>query len=158
MALLQRLRAVSPGIADSAGAVGLSSPDVHLLRVRLERLPRWHVPGLLCIGDAAHAMSPAGGVGINLAIQDAVATARIVGPALRAGGIVDEGPLQAVQRRRSWPARVTQAVQRRVQGALLAVAPPATPMPASLRLLRRFPVLTHLTGRFVGLGVRPEHV
>lgn len=131
--------------------------DVHLLSVRVDRLPQWTRPGLLFIGDSAHAMSPAGGVGINLAIQDGVAAANMIGPALRAGTDVDEAA-RRVQRRRSLPARITQLFQLvvlrdlypRSQGA--AVRPPVL-----LHVFRIVPVLRRLMGRFIGLGVRPEH-
>jgi 2-polyprenyl-6-methoxyphenol hydroxylase-like FAD-dependent oxidoreductase len=112
---------------------------------------------MLFIGDAAHAMSPAGGVGINLAIQDAVAAARILAPVLHRRSPTP-AELRRVQRRRSWPTRFTQFVQRRLQGPLLAETPPGTPIPRPLRLLRDHPRLTRLTGRFVGLGARPERI
>ncbi|HWK76687.1 FAD-dependent monooxygenase [Microbacterium sp.] len=149
-----RIGRISPRMADAVTAV--ATDDVHLLRVRLERLRRWFTSGMLCIGDSAHAMSPAGGVGINLAIQDAVAAARILGPVLRGGGAPTTRDLRRVQRRRSWPTRVTQFVQRRLQGPLIAERTPDAPLPLPLRLLRDHPRLTHLTGRFVGLGARPE--
>lgn len=148
-----RIAVISPRMTDAVASV--EKGDVHLLRVRLERLRRWHVDGMLCIGDSAHAMSPAGGVGINLAIQDAVAAARILGPVLHVRA-PRQKDLHRVQRRRTWPVRVTQFVQRRLQGALLAVREPGTPLPFALRLLRDHPRLTRLTGRFVGLGARPE--
>lgn len=151
----QRIASVSPRLAEAAADVGLE--DIHLLRVRLERLRRWYVDGLLCIGDAAHAMSPAGGVGINLAIQDAVATARILGPILRER---DPRPsdLRRVQRRRAWPVRITQAVQRRLQRPVLSTSEPDAALPVPLRVLRDHPALTHLTGRFIGLGARSERL
>lgn len=136
-------------------AADLVPEDVHLLRVRLERLRRWYVDGLLCIGDSAHAMSPAGGVGINLAIQDAVATARILGPVL-ARRSPRPADLRRVQRRRTWPVLVTQAVQRRLQGPVLSSSEPGAPLPLALRMLRDHPRLTRITGRFVGIGARPE--
>ena len=136
-------------------AADLVPEDVHLLRVRLERLRRWYVDGLLCIGDSAHAMSPAGGVGINLAIQDAVATARILGPVL-ARRSPRPADLRRVQRRRTWPVLVTQAVQRRLQGPVLSSSEPGAPLPLALRMLRDHPSLTRITGRFVGIGARPE--
>lgn len=154
-AMKDRIARISPRMADAAAAV--AADDVHLLRVRLERLRRWYVDGMLCIGDAAHAMSPAGGVGINLAIQDAVAAARILGPVLRAGSPTT-ADLRHVQRRRTPPTRVTQFVQRRLQGPLIAGRAPDAPLPLPLRLLRDHPRLAHLTGRFVGLGARPERL
>lgn len=135
----------------------LEPTDVHLLRVRLERLRRWYLDGLLCIGDSAHAMSPAGGVGINLAIQDAVATARILGPVLQQRA-PREADLRRVQRRRTWPVVVTQAVQRRLQGPVLSSSDAGAPLPFPLRMLRDHPRLSRITGRFVGLGARPERL
>lgn len=153
--MIERLGRISPRVGEAAS--GLTEGDVHLLRVRLERLRRWYVEGLLCIGDAAHAMSPAGGVGINLAIQDAVATARLLGPVLRRG---DPRPvdLRRVQRRRAWPVLVTQTVQRLLQRPLLSTTAPDAPLPRPLRMLRDHPALTRVTGRFVGLGARPERI
>jgi 2-polyprenyl-6-methoxyphenol hydroxylase-like FAD-dependent oxidoreductase len=134
--------------------------DVKLLTVQVDRLDRWHAPGLLCIGDAAHAMSPIGGVGINLAVQDAAATAnRLYGP-LRAG-TADEAALADVQRRRLWPTRMMQrfqvAAQQRIVARVLDSDTPLT-MPLPLRLLRRFPVLRRIPARLIGLGLRPEHI
>ena len=140
--------------------------DIKLLTVQVNRMPRWHRDGLLCIGDAAHAMSPVGGVGINLAIQDAVAAAnRLAVPLLqRRLGSED---LAAVQRRREWPTRVTQRLQIAVQNEVLAPVLSGTPgghqaMPASLpvplRLLARWPTLNRIPARMVGMGVRPERV
>ncbi|SIO27101.1 FAD-dependent oxidoreductase [Agromyces cerinus] len=153
----ENLREVSPGLADSIDREGLTTSDVHLLQVRLERLGRWYTDGLLCIGDAAHAMSPAGGVGINLAIQDAVATARYLVPVLKVRRPT-ERDLRKVQRRRTWPVLVTQRIQRTAQGPLLSVSQPGSPMPGLLRLLRKFPRLARIGGRFVGLGARPERL
>lgn len=159
-ALHSRLRALQPGYADRIEAIR-DWDQVHELTVQVDLLRRWHRPGLLCIGDAAHAMSPVGGVGINLAVQDAVATANLLGTVLR-----DRTPtpteLDRVRRRRWWPARVTQAFQGRVMRGLHPHT--ATPdsngarPPVMLRVLARVPVLRHLTGRLIGLGVRPEHV
>src|SRR5699024_2479549 len=134
----------------------LHPSDVHLLRVRLERLRRWYTDGLLFIGDAAHAMSPAGGVGVNLAIQDAVAAARILAPVLPTG-VTGRRHLRRVQRRRSLPPRLTQRVQRTLQPALLSSRPPEAPLPWSLRMLRDHPRLARLTGHVVGIGFRPEY-
>jgi len=146
----------------AAGRVGevRGWDDVKLLTVRVDRLRRWHRPGLLCIGDAAHAMSPVGGVGINLAIQDAVAAANLLAVPLAERRLTPDD-LHRVQRRREWPTRVTQRVQilvqRRVIAAVLGGRQPLRP-PRLLRLLGAFPLLRRLAGRLVGLGVRPEHV
>jgi len=134
--------------------------DVKLLTVRVDRLARWFRPGVLCLGDAAHAMSPVGGVGINLAIQDAVAAANLLAAPLREGRVSAED-LARVQRRREWPTRVTQRVQVLVQNRIvrrvLQRRRPLRPPPA-VRLLARFPRLRRLPGRLIGLGVRAEHV
>jgi 2-polyprenyl-6-methoxyphenol hydroxylase-like FAD-dependent oxidoreductase len=134
--------------------------QVKLLTVRVDRLARWHRPGLLCIGDAAHAMSPVGGVGINLAIQDAVAAANILAAPLREDRLT-EADLQRVQRRRTLPTRVTQRmqiiVQNRVISRVLGRTEPLSP-PWPVRLLARCPWLRRLPARLVGIGVRPEHV
>src|SRR5207249_2951389 len=134
--------------------------DVKLLTVRVDRLRRWYRPGLLCIGDAAHAMSPIGGVGINLAIQDAVAAANRLAMPLRAG-IPTEDDLAAVQRRRSFPTRATQWVQVFMQNNVLSrvLASRAVPRPPwPVRLIDRYPLLQRIPARLVGIGVRPEHV
>ncbi len=134
--------------------------DIKLLTVAVDRLSRWFRPGLLCIGDAAHAMSPIGGVGINLAIQDAVATANILGERLRQG-TVSLGDLQAVQQRRTFPTRATQRMQvivqnnviRRVLGSTKPIRPPWP-----VKLLGRWKFLRRIPARVVGMGFRPEHV
>ena len=134
--------------------------DVNLLSVRVDRLHRWWRPGLLCIGDSAHAMSPIGGVGINLAIQDAVAAANILAGPWKAGGITDKD-LEAVQERRMFPAKATQAFQvfvhKRVLERVLGRDKPLSP-PWPVRLLDRWALLRRIPARFLGLGVRPEHV
>jgi len=134
--------------------------DVKLLSVAVDRLRVWHRPGLLCIGDAAHAMSPIGGVGINLAVQDAVAAANILAPRLLRGA-VSEQDLHAVQRRREFPTRATQrlqvALQKRVIGRVLASSGKISP-PLLLRLLGWMPFLRRLPARVIGLGFRPEHL
>jgi 2-polyprenyl-6-methoxyphenol hydroxylase-like FAD-dependent oxidoreductase len=141
---------------------GLASwDDVSLLNVQITDLPQWWREGLLCIGDAAHAMSPVGGVGINLAIQDAVAAANLLAEPLREGRLRG-AHLQAVQQRRRWPARVTQRAQVAVQEVLLSpllarTEGPVRP-PIAVKLLQRLPVLRRLTARMVGIGVRPERV
>jgi 2-polyprenyl-6-methoxyphenol hydroxylase-like FAD-dependent oxidoreductase len=135
--------------------------DVKLLTVGVDRLRQWYRPGLLCIGDAAHTMSPVGGVGINLAIQDAVAAANILAAPLRERSLTVDH-LRRVQRRRELPTRVTQAmqvaVQRRIITRVLAGGDKPLPLPLALRLLVRFPALRRLPARLVGMGVRPEHV
>jgi 2-polyprenyl-6-methoxyphenol hydroxylase-like FAD-dependent oxidoreductase len=134
--------------------------DVKLLSVAVDRLRTWHRPGLLCIGDAAHAMSPIGGVGINLAIQDAVAAANILAPRFLQAGVSDDD-LRAVQRRRAFPTRATQRlqlfVQNRVIGKVLKRTGRLSP-PLPLRLLDRCAFLRRLPARVIGLGFRPEHV
>jgi 2-polyprenyl-6-methoxyphenol hydroxylase-like FAD-dependent oxidoreductase len=132
---------------------------IKLLTVRINRLPRWHLPGLLCIGDAAHAMSPAGGVGINLAIQDAVATANLLAEHLRAGA-VPEAALASVQQRREFPTRVTQFLQVNAHKAFAKIFENPGPIkaPWQLRAAVRIPGLQRLIARAVGLGARPEHI
>jgi 2-polyprenyl-6-methoxyphenol hydroxylase-like FAD-dependent oxidoreductase len=133
--------------------------DVKLLTVRVDRLRRWYRPGLLCIGDAAHAMSPVGGVGINLAIQDAVAASNILAGPLRKG-TVSTADLAKIQHRRQFPTRLTQRVQalirQQVGGSLDASGPRR--LPWIVRLLERTTLLRRVRTRFLGIGVRPEHV
>ena len=133
--------------------------QVKLLTVRINRLKRWHLPGLLCIGDAAHAMSPAGGVGINLAIQDAVATANILAGPLR-NGPVSEALLARVQQWREFPTRVTQFMQVNAHKAFAKIFRNPGPItaPWQLKAAVRIPGLQRLVARGVGLGVRPEHI
>lgn len=132
---------------------------IRVLSVRIQHLERWYRDGLLAIGDAAHAMSPAGGVGINLAIQDAVAAANVLAPGLRRTRPT-EALLRRIQQRRERPARITQAFQRRLETVLVRLAQPgqAVEVPLPLRVLQRAPALRHVAGRFIGLGLRPEHV
>jgi len=136
--------------------------DVKTLEVRVDRLARWTHPGLLLIGDAAHAMSPIGGVGINLAIQDAVAASNLLAPALRADGPIDEPLLRRVQSRRELPTRLIQALQLQVQQRLIsrALENTGTPIevPALLRWLLQFRVVRNLPARLVGYGFRSERV
>ena len=144
---------------DLAG--GLSSDeDLHLLSVALDRLDRWHRPGLLAIGDAAHAMSPIGGIGINLAIQDAVAAANaLAGPIAR--GEDPDPLLSKVQNRREWPTRVIQAGQKAAQDNVIGTVLSGRPIagaPWPVRMLDRFPLLRRIPGRLIGLGVRRERV
>jgi 2-polyprenyl-6-methoxyphenol hydroxylase-like FAD-dependent oxidoreductase len=134
--------------------------DVKLLSVSIDRLPTWYRRGLLCIGDAAHAMSPVGGVGINLAIQDAVAAANILWKPLK-NGTLSTFDLARVQHRRTLPTRVTQRLQvlaqNRIVQPVLRSTRPLTP-PWALRLFSRTPLLQRIPARIVGIGVRPEHV
>ncbi|MEA2665989.1 MAG: hypothetical protein QOI11_2933 [Candidatus Eremiobacteraeota bacterium] len=172
-ALREDIVAIAPFLNDRVDELR-DWDDVKLLTVVIDRLRRWHRPGLLCIGDAAHAMSPMGGVGINLAVQDAVAAANILAAPLRAGTVA-ESDLRAVQRRRELPVRLIQALQvfaqnrifRNVPGTDASATPAASaarppggtgPLPLPLRLLRRFPYLSRFPARVVGLGFRPEHV
>jgi 2-polyprenyl-6-methoxyphenol hydroxylase-like FAD-dependent oxidoreductase len=134
--------------------------DVKLLTVRVDRLREWYRPGLLCIGDAAHAMSPVGGVGINLAIQDAVAAANLLADPLRRGQLTLEH-LRRVQQRRERPTRWTQRLQLVIQDRVITrVLAGGRPLhaPWSVRLLDRFPRLRRLPARVLGIGFRPEHV
>lgn len=155
------VEASAPELQDLAAAL----PDfdaVKLLSVSLDRLTTWHRPGLLAIGDAAHAMSPVGGVGINLAIQDAVATANLLAEPLAGGRDVD-AQLHRVQDRRLLPTRVIQAGQKAVHEAVLAPLVGGEPEshsapPAFLRLLERFPMLRRLPARAIGFGFRREHL
>lgn len=138
--------------------------DVKLLTVKVDRLEQWHKLGLICIGDAAHAMSPIGGVGINLAVQDAVAAANILATPLgstSAAGHTLTPYLQQIQRRREFPTRVTQGIQilaqDRVIRRVLAGSQPIT-VPPILKLMQHWPRLQRIPARAIGLGVRPEHV
>jgi 2-polyprenyl-6-methoxyphenol hydroxylase-like FAD-dependent oxidoreductase len=134
--------------------------DVHLLTVTVDRLERWSRAGLLCIGDAAHAMSPIGGVGINLAIQDAVATANLLGEKLLRGAPT-ERELDAVRARRELPTRATQGLQIAIQNRIIRPvlgSKAAVKAPWPLRILGKSPGLRRIPARIVGLGFRPEHV
>ena len=134
--------------------------DVKLLTVAVNRLETWYQQGLLLIGDAAHAMSPVGGVGINLAVQDAVATANVLVPRMKNGApTLDD--LRAVQRRREWPTKMTQRMQvliqnRVITGVLRSTETPKPP--AFVRLIKYFPMLRRLPARVIGMGFRPEHI
>tara|TARA_R110000772_G_scaffold99854_5_gene199870 strand:+ start:180 stop:1391 length:1212 start_codon:yes stop_codon:yes gene_type:complete len=153
-----RIGRLAPSLAPVTDAIK-SWDDVKLLTVQVNRLKKWWRTGLLCIGDAAHAMSPVGGIGINLAVQDAAAAARILAPSLRRGEAPDH-VLAAVQKRRNWPTRMTQRAQVLAQNRVLVpaltmgVAPKA---PFFLKALNAVPPLRGLTARAVGIGLRPEH-
>jgi 2-polyprenyl-6-methoxyphenol hydroxylase-like FAD-dependent oxidoreductase len=159
-ALREAIAVMAPFFRERVGELREWS-DVKLLTVRVDHLRRWYRPGLLCIGDAAHAMSPIGGVGINLAIQDAVAAANILAAPLR-NGAVSEANLEAVQQRRELPTRLTQRVQvfmqERVIRSVLSSTQLTTSLPLALRLLRRWPLLQRIPAYLVGIGIRAEHV
>ncbi len=158
-AFREAIALIAPFVADRVDALR-SWDDVKLLTVVIDRLRRWHRPGLLCIGDAAHAMSPVGGVGINLAIQDAVAAANILFRPLRDGKLTMED-LRRVQQRRQLPTRLTQWLQVQIQNRVIRPALRSTTslsLPVPLRALNWFPVLRRLPARMIGMGFRPEHV
>jgi 2-polyprenyl-6-methoxyphenol hydroxylase-like FAD-dependent oxidoreductase len=150
---------VAPDFSDRVGELR-DWNDIKLLTVTVDRLRQWCRPGLLCIGDSAHAMSPIGGVGINLAIQDAVATANILAASLRRG-VPTLDDLRKVQRRREWPTRVTQRlqmmIQNRVMTRVLQLRREPKP-PFAVKLLDHVALLRRIPARLIGIGVRPEHV
>jgi 2-polyprenyl-6-methoxyphenol hydroxylase-like FAD-dependent oxidoreductase len=158
-AFREEIARLAPYLCDRTAELGDWS-EVKLLSVSVDRLRLWHRPGLLCIGDAAHAMSPVGGVGINLAIQDAVAAANILAEPLSQGRVSDDN-LRAVQRRRTFPTRATQAmqviIQNRVIGRVLESSGKIS-APLLLRIIGQIPFLTRIPARVIGLGFRPEHV
>ncbi|ODT98346.1 MAG: hypothetical protein ABS81_28075 [Pseudonocardia sp. SCN 72-86] len=162
--LRRRMTALAPWLGDRVDALQ-SWDDVKLLDVRLDRLRRWFADGLLLIGDAAHAMSPVGGVGINLAVADAVAAARILAPELRRDGTASTNGLRRVQLRRWWPTALVQGAQRLAHRAVLGKAlaadpdtpPPATgTLPLPMRITQRFPALQGIPARLVAIGPLPE--
>jgi 2-polyprenyl-6-methoxyphenol hydroxylase-like FAD-dependent oxidoreductase len=158
-AFRQQVAEMSPFLSERVGELK-TWDDVKLLSVTVDRLKKWGRSGLLCIGDAAHAMSPIGGVGINMAVQDAVAAAnRLAGP-LRTGKVTDKD-LQAIEERRTLPMRFTQGlqliVQRQIISRVLASQQRPKP-PLFLKLFGVFPALRRIPARLVGLGIRPEHV
>jgi 2-polyprenyl-6-methoxyphenol hydroxylase-like FAD-dependent oxidoreductase len=158
-AIREEVAAAAPAGLDLAELDEIT--DLHLLTVKLDRLTIWSKPGLLAIGDAAHAMSPIGGIGINLAVQDAVAAANILAAPLARGGNVD-GLLAKVQDRRLLPTRIIQgaqkAAQERVIGRVLQMKERITEAPLIVRLFDRYPILRRIPGRLIGLGVRRERV
>src|ERR1700691_1154392 len=149
---------MSPFVADRIGELK-SWDDIKLLTVAVDRLRQWWRPGLLCIGDAAHAMSPVGGVGVNLAIQDAVAAANRLAAPLKTGTLSDED-LRAIERRRTFPVRFTQRIQRIAQDRIISSALAGTKpkVPLLFKALEAFPFLQRIPGRLVAVGVRPEHI
>jgi 2-polyprenyl-6-methoxyphenol hydroxylase-like FAD-dependent oxidoreductase len=158
-AFRNRVVALSPFLADRIGELK-SFDDIKLLSVMVNRLRQWWRPGLICIGDAAHAMSPIGGVGINIAVQDAVAAANRLAAPLRAGTLSTDD-LQAVQARRDFPARMTQKIQLTMQNRIISPALQGTrePRPPLLfKLFDAFPTLRRIPARLLALGIRPEHV
>jgi 2-polyprenyl-6-methoxyphenol hydroxylase-like FAD-dependent oxidoreductase len=159
--LRRHIVALVPRLADSVAEIR-SWDDVKLLTVAVNRLALWHKPGLLYIGDAAHAMSPVGGVGINIAIQDAVATANILTPVLKAQGPIADSELARVQARREWPMKATQAmqvfIQKRIISRVLGASGTKIAPPWFMRLFVDFPWLRRLPARIIGMGFRPERV
>ena len=155
------ISAIVPFLSDRVGELR-TWDDIKLLTVMVDRLKQWYAPGLLCIGDAAHAMSPIGGVGINLAVQDAVAAANLLYRPLL-NGTVSLDDLAAVQKRRLFPTRMTQnaqvAIQKNVMAPVLSLDRTASiSLPFPVRMLQRYAVLRRIPARLVGIGVRPEHV
>ena len=151
---------VAPFLRDRTAALR-DWKDVSLLSVRVDRLRKWWRPGLLCIGDSAHAMSPVGGIGINLAIQDAVAATNILAEPLRREAVTSHD-LAAFQKRRLWPTRWTQALQvqahKRVVEPALKSQVTFAKLPLTVRLLNDHPSLRRIPARLIGMGLRPEHV
>jgi len=158
-AFRRRVVAMTPELADRVDELK-SFDDVKLLTVTVDRLRRWWRPGLICIGDSAHAMSPIGGVGVNLAVQDAVAAANRLAAPLKARSVSDDD-LRAIEMRRTFPVRATQRLQLIMQNQIVApaLASAATPKPPLLfKALNAFPLLRRIPARMLGLGIRPEHV
>ena len=158
-AFRNRVVALSPFLADRVGELR-SFDDVRLLSVMVNRLRQWWRPGLICIGDAAHAMSPIGGVGINIAVQDAVAAANRLAAPLKAG-TTTSGHLQAIQARRDFPARMTQKIQLSMQNRIIGPALQSTRDPKPPWLFKwfdAFPILRRIPARLLALGIQPEHV
>jgi 2-polyprenyl-6-methoxyphenol hydroxylase-like FAD-dependent oxidoreductase len=158
-AFRNRVLEMSPFLSDRIGELK-SWDDIKLLSVTVDRLQKWWRPGLICIGDAAHAMSPIGGVGINMAVQDAVAAANQLAVPLRAGKVADDD-LQAIQERRTLPVRFTQwlqlTIQKRVISRVLESQQRPTP-PIFFKLFGIFPALRRIPALLLGVGIRPEHV
>ncbi len=157
-AFRQDIRQIAPYLDDRVNELK-DWDQIKLLTVRINRLPRWHRPGLLCIGDAAHAMSPAGGVGINLAIQDAVAAANLLAQSLL-NRSVTEDLLAKVQKRREFPTRVTQRLQINAHKVFENVFRNPGPLqaPWQLKVGTHIPGIQHVIARIIGIGIRPEHI
>ena len=158
-AFRKRVVFMSPFLADRIDELK-SFDDIKLLSVTVDRLRQWWRPGVICIGDAAHAMSPIGGVGVNIAVQDAVAAANRLAAPLKAGTASDDD-LRAIQERRTFPVRFTQAIQLTMQNRIVrrALAGTERPKPPLLfRLVALIPMLQRIPGRLLAVGVRPEHV
>jgi 2-polyprenyl-6-methoxyphenol hydroxylase-like FAD-dependent oxidoreductase len=158
-AFKEKIVAVTPYLAPHVNDIA-DWDDMKLLSVTVDRLEHWSRAGLLCIGDAAHAMSPIGGVGINMAIQDAVAAANMLAPVLARDAPVADSVLDGLRRRRLLPTRVTQAFQVAVQNRVMVPTLAGEPLkiPFFIKLLDRIPALQGLPARFLGVGIRPEHV
>jgi 2-polyprenyl-6-methoxyphenol hydroxylase-like FAD-dependent oxidoreductase len=158
--LRKRIPMVAPFLGDGRLEELKDWNDIKLLSVQVNRLKKWYLPGFLCIGDAAHAMSPAGGVGINLAIQDAIAAANILVQPLR-GGTLTVDDLRQVQKRRELLTRLTQGMQIPMQNALFKGVIERSgdlKTPLFVKLLQRFPFLRRIPARVIGMGFRPEHI
>jgi 2-polyprenyl-6-methoxyphenol hydroxylase-like FAD-dependent oxidoreductase len=158
-AFRKRVLTMSPFLAGRVGQLQ-SWDDIKLLSVTVDRLRQWWRPGLICIGDAAHAMSPIGGVGINLAVQDAVAAANRLAAPLRSGTL-GNADLQAIQARRTLPVRFTQRLQLAIQNRVVSRALQTTQrpkLPLLFKLFDVFPVLQRIPGRLLAVGIRPEHI
>jgi 2-polyprenyl-6-methoxyphenol hydroxylase-like FAD-dependent oxidoreductase len=160
-ALRENITKLAPFLGDRVNALK-TWDDIKLLTVQVDRLEQWYREGCLCIGDAAHAMSPVAGVGINLAIQDAVAAANFIVPALKNGGKITNGVLQQIQKRRELPTRVVQRAQLLIQNSIITriLARPGQRMrpPWIVRALGSSDLLRRIPARLVGLGFRREHV
>jgi 2-polyprenyl-6-methoxyphenol hydroxylase-like FAD-dependent oxidoreductase len=156
----KRMAEVAPFLGDGRLAELKDWNDIKLLSVQVNRLKKWYLPGFLCIGDAAHAMSPAGGVGINLAIQDAIAAANILAEPLR-NHTATEDDLRRVQKRRELPTKLTQGMQIPMQNLIFKHVIERSgnlPVPFFVKLLMRFPFLRRIPARVIGMGFRPEHI
>jgi len=159
-AFRDQLKQTTPFIADRVDELK-SWDDIKLLSVAIDHLQKWYTNGLICIGDAAHAMSPVGGVGINLAIQDAVAAANVLYQPLHQKKTIGTDTLQLIQARRTYPTKVTQRLQVAIQSGIFEkrmAAKDDDKPPLIMRLLTKFPILRRIPARLIGIGVRPEHV